>query len=246
MRIGIFSDMHGNAVGLQAVLDVLAQREVDSYICCGDAVQGGSEPARVVELLREIDCKVVMGNSDYFVLTGTAGEDSTEQISGPMQEIRQWTADRLGPDGLSYIESFPRTLEVALEDGWTLLCCHGSPRSFNEVLLPEMEPEELGPALAEVKASFVAGGHTHLQWFRCFPDLTFFNPGSAGAAYYRYMDEESFYFYPIAQWAILHSDPSGTTVEFGQVPFDVDLLEKAVAVSGRPHSQGEAARYRPR
>ena len=243
-NIALFGDMHGNCVALDAVFADLGGREIDSMVCLGDAVQGGSQPAEVVERLRELDCPVVMGNSDSFVLTGSAGEGSVESLSEAQMQVREWTREQLGAEGLAFIESFSDTAEIPLADGSLLLCCHGSPRSFNEVILPEMTDEEISEALGGLTNGFVAGGHTHIQWVRRFGDRTFFNPGSAGVAYNRYMDPSKFYFYPIAQYAIVYSNPSFTHIEFCQVPFDVDAMELAARKSGRPFSESESSRYR--
>jgi Icc-related predicted phosphoesterase len=51
VRIGIISDIHGNAYAFQAVLDDLMQHPCDRLICLGDAVQGGAQPAECVRLL---------------------------------------------------------------------------------------------------------------------------------------------------------------------------------------------------
>lgn len=193
----------------------------------------------------ELQCSVVLGNSDSFVMTGEVGEGSAEKVSEAHLKVREWTLGQLGDDGLDVLRTFPLTHEVALADGSSLLCFHGSPRSFNEVLLPEMKDDELEPAFSTTASKFLVGGHTHLQWIRRFGDRTFFNSGSAGVAYNRYRDPETFYFYPIAQYALIYSTPSHTHVEFCQAPFDVDALEKAAKASGRPYSDTEAARYRP-
>ncbi|MEO7803908.1 MAG: metallophosphoesterase family protein [Actinomycetota bacterium] len=245
MNIAVFADMHGNCVGLDAVLTDIKGREVDSMICLGDAVQGGSQPKQVVERLKETSCPVILGNSDSFILTGVAGEGAVETVSPALLEVRDWTKEQLGEEGLAFLESLPLTHETLLEDGSSLQSFHGSPRSFNEVLLPEMKDDELGSAFETTSSTLLAGGHTHLQWFRRFGERTFFNPGSAGVAYNRYCDPETFYFYPIAQYAIVYSTQEQTHVEFCQVPFDVDALEVAAKKSGRPYSEAEAARYRP-
>ena len=41
MRLAIFSDIHGNAIALEAVWADLKQRGFDAAVCLGDAIQGG-------------------------------------------------------------------------------------------------------------------------------------------------------------------------------------------------------------
>jgi predicted phosphodiesterase len=45
MRVALISDMHGNAVGLDAVLAELEREPIDQIVALGDVAQGGA-PAR--------------------------------------------------------------------------------------------------------------------------------------------------------------------------------------------------------
>lgn len=56
MRVAVFSDIHGNAVALDAVLADIAARGADALLCLGDAVQGGPQPVEVVARLRALGC----------------------------------------------------------------------------------------------------------------------------------------------------------------------------------------------
>lgn len=243
MNIALFSDMHGNCVALDAVLAELEHRSVDQMVCLGDTVQGGSQPRETIDRLRNLGCPVILGNSDYFVLTGEPGEGAAEPVSDAHLAVRDWTVEQLGDDGLAFIRAMSPTYEIALEDGSALLCFHGSPRSFNEVLLPESTDEELDAAFTGTTAGFLAGGHTHLQWLRTVGPRMFAGVGSAGLAYNRHADPATFAFHPFAQYAVVHSTPTQTYVEFCQVPFDVGALADAARKSGRPYWENEAGRY---
>ena len=61
MRIAIISDMHGNDLAFEAVEADLQNQNIDQIICLGDAVQGGPQPAGVVQRLRRLNRPVVMG-----------------------------------------------------------------------------------------------------------------------------------------------------------------------------------------
>lgn len=245
MRIGIFSDIHGNAVALDAMLQDLKTHPADTYICLGDALQGGCQPREVAAKLGEMGCPVIMGNADSFVLKGKPESSSVEAVSPPMMEVREWTVEQLGEEGMRFIESFIPTYEVDMGQAGKLLCFHGSPSSFDEVLLPESPVEELKNAL-DADAPLMCGGHTHLQWIVSLENMVFFNPGSVGVSYNRNLEMEVFYIYPVAEYAIVTTEGSVFNVEFCRVPFDVDDLESAAKASGRPYSENEGAKYRPR
>ena len=69
MRLGLISDIHGNLLALDAVLDELNESRIDRLVCLGD-VAAGPEPRETVERLRELGCPVVRGNWDTWVLDG--------------------------------------------------------------------------------------------------------------------------------------------------------------------------------
>jgi len=234
------SDIHGNCVALNAVLADVENHPVDRWVCLGDAVQGGPQPVEVVERLRELGCPVILGNADEEVLARRAEEPERIRV------VSEWTAELLGDTGLDFIRSFVPTHELSLGAAGMLLCFHGTPRSFNEVVLPDTPPDELRDRLSGYDAEVMCGGHTHLQWTTTIDNgRRFFNPGSVGLAYNRHMPREKFYFPAVAEFAILTVLDADVRLEFCRVPFDLDTLLKAIASSGHPFADQTAARYFP-
>jgi putative phosphoesterase len=245
MRIGVISDIHGNDIALAAALQDLRRQEPDRIVCLGDAVQGGCEPRQAAERLQELACPVVLGNTDAFILAGTVSDDAAESVSEDLLRVRDWTVKQLGDAGLAFLRSFEPTVEIDLEEAGTILCFHGSPRSYDDVLLPETPPADVRGALQGTEANYLCGGHTHLQWSFRMDDKTFFNPGSVGVAYNRHLRREEFYFYPMAEYAIVSASPGGVAIEFKQVLIDPDALESAALGSSHPFAEAEARRFRP-
>jgi putative phosphoesterase len=239
MRIGILSDIHGNAVALDAVLEDLDRYAVDRTVCLGDAVQGGCQPLLVARRLSEIGCPVVMGNADAFVLDGT----SLEEVSDDLARVRDWTVGELGEEGLEIVRVFEPTIEIDLGDAGMLLCFHGSPHSYNDILLPETPPSRVREALEGTEADVLCGGHTHIQWTFTMDDKTFFNPGSVGLPYNRLLPLERFHFSPVAEYAIVSASSDGIAIEFKHVPFDADAYARAAHAGGHPLADSEATRF---
>jgi hypothetical protein len=80
----------------------------------------------------------------------------------------------------------------------------------------------------------LAGGHTHRQQLRRLGKTLFVNPGSAGLASKLYLPDEQGHFDPWADYAILTSDGPLLSIEFRQVPFDVQALLNALSTSDMP------------
>jgi putative phosphoesterase len=241
MRIALLSDIHGNDIAFAAAVADLERVGVESIVSLGDVAQGGAQPAEALDRMKSLDCETVMGNSDDFLLE--LPTDSPEPITERQLEVRDWTLARLGPDQLAFMRSFSPTVEVAA-DSRRILCFHGSPRSYDDVLLPEWEGATVAPYAGYDGFDLLAGGHTHTQWTRTIGDALFVNPGSVGLAYDRHQPEDAFWLAPIAEYAIVFVEELGLSVEFRRVPYSLVELRAAVAASGRPHADSFVAEWR--
>src|SRR5215211_3579136 len=161
------------------MLGDLRERGVDAMVCLGDHAQGGPEPAECLELLRELGCPAVMGNSDHLLLTLDPGE---EGVTEGQIENAEWSQSQLSDDLLAFHRSFEPTAELDLGDGRTLLAFHATPRSREQLVSPWMQEEEFRAPFEAVDATVFAGGHAHQQWARRLGDSYYVNPGSVGVS----------------------------------------------------------------
>jgi predicted phosphodiesterase len=225
------------------VLTDLARDPVDQVVCLGDMIQGGSQPADVVHRLRERACPIVLGNADAFLLDPNAGEEAKTQRQ---LAVREWTLAQIGDDGAAFIETFRPTFDVPLGEGRTLLAFHGSPASFDDIVLPHVLEDELRDLLGPAVADVLAGGHVHLQWLRRYGDSTFLNPGSVGLAYDHAQpdDTDDLRLDAIAEYARLDVDGDRLQIAFRRIPFDRDSVLAAIDASGMPHADDLRAAWR--
>jgi predicted phosphodiesterase len=250
MRLAVFSDIHGNCVGLDAMLADLKTKAVDGLLCLGDAIQGGPQPAQVVARLRALGCPVVMGNADAWLLTGQlTGGDSDDDAAGRIRvAVRAWSLAQLSEADKAFIAGFAPTITTTLDGGFTLLAYHGSPTSFDDVIKADIPQERLAELLAGHAADAYCGGHTHTQFMRrtgAGPQVHF-NPGSVGFAYSHHQEEEGFQADPWAEYAILEVVGQHFALTFRRVPYDVQVLREAYLSSGRPHADVAVAQYQGR
>ena len=237
MRLALISDQHGNDVAFRAALDDVERLGVEEIVCLGDVVQGGTEPRQTLDRLAALGCETVLGNADAALLE--VPTDSPEPITERFLEVRDWTLAQLDAAHVEQIRSFAPVVRHELE-GVHLLFFHGSPRSYDDVLLPELGGEALEPFL-DHEAALPAGGHTHLQWTRRIGDALYVNPGSVGISYDRHEDPPVLR--PLAEWALVTVEDGTVAVEFRQVPYAVEDVRAASERSGRPHATGWAAQW---
>jgi putative phosphoesterase len=247
MRIAVISDMHGNDLAFEVVEADIQKQKVDQIVCLGDAVQGGPQPAGIVQRLRRLNCPVVMGNADAWLVTGieTGDEGIPPDRLRKMNEIRDWSLSKLTEDDIDFIANFQPTITINLGNGLDLLCFHGSPASFDDIILPAAPEEEFQKFLSAYADHILTGGHTHTQQIRRNGKHFFFNPGSVGFAYSHQQSEDDFHADPWADYAILAVDaPRGqTSLEFRRVPFDVAELIRIYSESGRPYAEDAITQY---
>lgn len=237
MRLALLSDQHGNDVAFGAALADVERLGVTEIVCLGDVVQGGAEPAQTLGRLASLGCETVLGNADAFLLE--VPTDSPEPVTDRQLEVREWTLSQLDSSLLAQIRSFRPVVHHEL-DGLSLLLFHGSPRSYDDVLLPELGDEALEPFLGH-EAALLAGGHTHLQWTRGIGDALYVNPGSVGISYDRHADP--LVLRPLAEWALVTVADGAVAVEFRQVPYAVEDVQAAAKRSGRPRADEWAAQW---
>ena len=243
MQIAVISDIHGNCFALDKALEDIRQQGIEQIVCLGDAIQGGAQPGETVQRLRELGCPVVMGNADVWLLA--EGEDTSEEhITEQQLAVRAWSLAQLSAQDKAFILQFQPTIEIALEAGQKLLCFHGSPHSFNNIILPNTSDDALNQLLAGFDATWFTGGHTHTQQLRRLEKATYFNPGSIGLAYIWQILGETFLLAPRVEYAIVTSKGANTGITFRQVPFDLDELTGIIRASGRPFAEETISLYR--
>jgi predicted phosphodiesterase len=238
VRLALVSDQHANDVAFRAALEDVERLGVGELVCLGDAVQGGAEPAQTLDRLAALGCETVLGNADALLLE--VPTDSPEPITERLLEVREWTLSQLDSRQLEQIRSFRPVVRREVE-GLPMVFCHGSPRSYDDVLLPELGGEALEPFLGQDSA-LLAGGHTHLQWTRRVDDGIYVNPGSVGVSYDRHQGYR-LVLRPVAEWALVTVSDGTVAVEFRQVPYAAEDVRSAALRSGRPYADEWAAQW---
>jgi predicted phosphodiesterase len=119
MRIGIFSDIHGNLEALDTVLKYLKENNIHKYICLGDIVGYGPNPNECVERIRELKCPVVMGNHDYVAI----GKGDVTLFNVTARNAIEWTQGQLTKENLDFLSTLPFIYRTK-----HLIAVHSTPR----------------------------------------------------------------------------------------------------------------------
>lgn len=242
MRIGLIADIHGNLVALETVLAELAQEPLDHLICLGDVAALGPQPGEVLSRLRALQCPVVMGNTDAWLLDSP----STATVDRFDRAITQWCVELLSESDRAYVATFTPVVELALDDGRKLVCFHGSSRSFDDVIVPTTPDTELDGMFGDVqdtRVAILAGGHTHLQMLRRYRDAHLINVGSVGlagvgAAAQRNRDVHW------AEYGVVALDGARLDISLRRTPLDVSRMLEVAHASGMPEFEWWASLWK--
>jgi predicted phosphodiesterase len=241
-RVALLADMHGNAIAFRAALADVRRQEVDQVVSLGDVAQGGPQPAECIDILRDLGCRCVSGNSDEFLLTLDPGDEDLDDAQlERVLAVGRWSQEQLSEQDREFIRGFEPTVELEL-DGLRFVCCHGSPRSNEQIVLPETPRDEIRELIGSADA--VAGGHVHLQWSLRLGGKLWLCAGSVGLVYEHKepLDEQPFH--PIAEYAIVTALDGTIGVELRRIPFDAEKLIAAYRSGDMPAADWYAAQWR--
>lgn len=156
MRIGIISDIHGNAEAFQAVLKKL--KDVDQIICLGDIVGYGADPVYCIEKIKELEIPSLKGNHEGAVI----GELDLNYFNDVARQAIQWTKKQLQDRDFIFLDGLKRKINIS--EG--VLGVHGSPRQpLWEYILDKQTAEEIFSEF-DFKIYFI--GHSHIAGFFTF------------------------------------------------------------------------------
>lgn len=215
MRIAVLSDIHGNLIALEAVLEDIEKQAPDQIWCGGDLGWLGPRASECIAVVREAGWPTVKGNTDVWI---TGDPQTIEGEDRRLDAIGIAGAHGVSEDDARWLISLP----VGHAGPGSLLMVHGTPDSPFQAPLPSDPPAAFEPYAG--KAGLVVFGHVHVPFVRRLEDGTVVvNPGSVGLplegtlASYMVIDQHG------PQWTIQHR----------QVKFDLDAVtEQARAFGG--------------
>lgn len=167
-RIALFSDVHGNSVALDVVLEEIGGSGIGEVYCLGDLVGYGPDPGGVVERVRASGIPTVRGNYDEGVGTRRGGCGcyyATEQARADGEASYAFTDSALDDRDHGWLAGLPDDIRLE-EGGVRILLAHGSPRKINEYLLPDRGDAQLVRLAEQAAADVVCVGHVHIPYHR--------------------------------------------------------------------------------
>jgi putative phosphoesterase len=209
--VAVLSDVHGNAVALEAVVAELRELEPDLVVFGGD-LTWGPLPGETLELLGRLPAPAlyVRGNAERALLEPDA--EPTER--------ERWLLGLHSTEVLAFLSTFEERVSVSVDRLGSVCFCHGSPRSDEELVTSETPDERMRALTADLTETVLVTAHTHLQFDREVVGIRSVNAGSVGMPYEGRTG---------AYWALL-----GPDVELRRTEYSVELAAERYRASGDP------------
>jgi len=246
MRIALISDIHGNAIALDAVLaDVEARGGVDGYWLLGDFSALGFDPVGVLERVAALPNAVfTRGNHDRALVTGERPGPSDEAaqahpklvpfVLGMATSLAWMQGQVLAAGWWDWFTRLPLETRLTLPDGTRVLGVHSAPGTDDGPgIIPSMSDEELHALLEPAEADLVIVGHTHVPLDRSVGGRRVFNLGSISNPLRVRLE---------ASYAILEAGPAGYSLQLCYVDYDREAVIEALERLKHP-AAGFLARF---
>lgn len=157
MKYAIFSDVHGNLEAFKAVLEAMSGEKPGKYLCVGDIVGYGADPAECIKMTQGLNPETVAGNHDWAV-----GElVDAGYFNSSAKAAVLWARENLTKKDLGYLKSLKLTYQnshISMVHG-TLDC----PEAFSYVLNGYTAARTM--ALMPTPLCFI--GHSHVAGTFC-------------------------------------------------------------------------------
>lgn len=235
MKLAVFSDIHGNIQGLEAVLADIRQRGADIVWCGGDLVGYGANPGEVVDRIRELGIPTIMGNYDdgigyHRIVCGCDYPSEAAAERGARSIL--WTKQHTTDAQKAYLRNLPYKIQREIE-GHQVVLVHGSPVRLNEYLYEHVADDVFVAHLESTRADVLLFGHTHKPFHKVLNGRHLVNTGSAGKPKHGN---------PNATYSLLEITRESVQVQIIEVPYDYEAAARAIEATDLPHEFAQMLR----
>lgn len=237
MKVAVVSDIHGNWHALRAVLASLDREAPDLIVNGGDLAGGGSRPAQVVDIVRELRWPGVVGNTDemlwrperlerQIVASGERDPARREVWRATLEATAADAREQLGEDRVNWLRSTAD--EFRLDD---VAVVHARPGDCWSAPAPAAADDQVERTYGVLGAPVVVYGHIHQPFVRRLPRRLVINAGSVSLSY-----EGD----PRASYALI---ADGTAV-IRRVEYDIEAEITEMIARGMPGADWQGAMLR--
>lgn len=227
MKVALLSDIHGNAVALEAVMKDIKERQVDQILVLGDICFRGPQPKESLRLVRSLNADVIKGNADEWMVRRIQKSEVPEHAFDIMTQERDWTLSQLSDDDLNYLDELPISIKLPVDD-IKIFAFHATPHDLFDVVPPEAPDEIYDQKIFLIDADIYFYGHIHKAYIRYIKGKTIVNLGSVGMPFDGVTK---------ASYALLETSENGFQTSIIKVAYDMKKVIRQIKDSDYPNQE---------
>lgn len=232
MKVAFLADVHGSLPALLAVLEDLSTFQPYTLAVAGD-LTGGPYSNEVLEVLREQNAVMILGNSDLGLVQFLRDQGPEEWHTLKQFGLLRWNARTISDDNFQFLSDLPVQRVLSLPDSAPICIVHGSPRDPFESIYPDQDISILDLSLRMIEEPVKVCGHTHEPWLRYRNGKMALNPGAVAGPLNGEVG---------AQYACLEWQADQWQVTHKIVPYNLAPIREAFVESGLMQEGGAIAR----
>lgn len=207
MKLGIFSDIHGNGPAFEPICTALEEEKCDLWIFLGDICGYYYDQGTIIDRLKNVPhLLAVKGNHDSLFLRWLEDPDAVRNYSLRYGRCFEFLKESVTHTQIDFLMGLPEKIEL---EELGIAAFHGSPW---DVLDEYVYPDSDFVRFDSLPYRLILLGHTHYPMDVQRPKIRIVNPGSAGQP--RDGDWPSYAVY----------ETESERLEIKRIEYDVDLL----------------------
>lgn len=217
MKIAILSDIHGNIVAFNKVIEDAKKNGVKKYVILGDMLTDFPATNEIIDKIREITPHVIRGNRENYLLEyeKTKQDDKWKKIQNSSVS---YYYHKLRRDNIEYIKSLQENLSLNFE-GVKVKAVHGSPYRISQLLYFH-DLALVNKVFEDLQEDLLVYGHNHeITEYREKNKKVILQSGPIG------MHNNQL---NIPQYAIINCNNGRFTIEKRQVAYDKEELKRVI------------------
>ena len=214
MKIACISDIHGNKLALDNVLEDIKKEGATKILVLGDLAMGGYDPNYTIEKIFSLEnVDIIQGNTDKLIVNYSDEMYNSMHPKNPlMAGALKLDVVEIKEKNKELLKNLPENKVVDI-DAIKILMAHGSPRRQDENIFADTPLNEVEEMVKNSPCDLIFVGHTHIPCgFSLESGKTVVNAGSVG----RSMTEDKM---PIYLLMTVNSDGS-FSFEHKKVKYD--------------------------
>ncbi|MBI1939139.1 MAG: metallophosphoesterase family protein [Ignavibacteriales bacterium] len=230
----VISDIHGNSLALEAVLEDIEKKTVKNIFNLGDTFYGPLDPSGTAGLILQYKMVSILGNQDRILL-----QNSNKPSNNP---TLNYTISSLDSKTFDWLALLTDTKNIDNK----FFLCHGTIEKDDAYLLEKVtangvvlkSADELIEEIKSVESDIIFCGHSHSRRVMQLPNgKLIVNPGSVGLPaytddlpYFHCMESGS----PHASYCLIKLNERGCKIEQIIIPYNFEKAVEQALKNKRP------------